>query len=274
MTTPGFDVVLAAARYLEARAFIAGTGSTTGYVVDSTFSVQSQEDDMLRGGTLLAAVCGAATRQIRQISESTQSTVSVASALSSAPTSGDLFYALGPNYPPSILTSKLSEVLLEHVTSVSVDTSLVTVAGQREYTAPSITTGQRDLVQVELAAPYTSPIVYELAPGSRLDRERGVIVLDFDPIAGLSIRLRLSDTIPANVTPANLDALTIPGYLPADWLALEVAARCAAWRLMQTGDENDKITEHVNDLRTRANFAARKRGTVTYPTTLSFTGVL
>lgn len=273
MTTPGFDVLLASARYLEARAFIAGTGSTTGYVVDSTFSVQSQEDDMLRGGTLLAAVCGAATRQIRQISESTQTTVSVASALASAPTSGDLFYALGPNYPPSVLTSKLSEVLLEHVTSVSVDTSLITVAGQREYTAPTITTGQRDLVQVELAVPYTSPIVYELSPGSRLDRERDVIVLDFDPIAGLSIRLRLSDTIPANVTPANLDTLNIPGYLPADWLALEVASRCAAWRLMQTGDENDKITEHVNDLRTRANVAARKRGTVTYTTTLSFTGV-
>lgn len=273
MTTPGFDVVLAAARALEARPFFAGAGSTTTVITDGSYSSLSQSDNQWRGGALLAKTAGAGSNQISTVTASTPANVTVSPGLAAAPNEGDLLYVIGPNFPPPVLLSKLAEALLEYGDAVSVDTSLTTVAGQREYTIPAITTGRRDTIEVETARINTSPTVYDLDPGARVDLERGIIILDYDPHPGLAIRLRLRDSVPANITLASLSSVTIPAHIPPDWLALEVAARCAVWRLNQAGDDNAKITQMVNDLRARADALGKRRRpqSRSYMTTLAFT---
>jgi len=156
-----------------------------------------------------------------------------------------------------VLLSKLVDVLLECATTTSVDTSLTTVAGQREYTLPTILTGRRDIVEVEIERYNTSPIVYDLDPGARVDLERGLVILDYNPLAGLKLRLRLRDTIPTNITLGNLSTVTIAANLDPGWLGLELAARCAAWRVMQAGSADDRMTQLVNDLRARLDVARR-----------------
>lgn len=274
MTTPAFDVVLAAVRDLEARPFIVGAAATTTVITDASFNALSQSDNQWRGGLLASKSLGGQANQITTVSASTSTTYTVSPAVAAPPTSGDIAYVLGPNFPPPVLLSKLVDVLLECATTTSVDTSLTTVAGQHEYTIPTILTGRRDVVEVEIERLNTSPIVYDLNPGARVDLERGLIILDDDPYAGLKLRLRLRDTIPTNITLANLSAVTIPAHLDTAWLGLELAARCAAWRVMQAGSADDRMTQLVNDLRARLDVARRQHRPVRRQsaTVLAFTG--
>jgi len=259
MTTPAFDVVLAAVRHLEARPFVVSTGSTTTSVTDGSFASLSQSNDQYKGGLLIAKTLGASSNQLTNVTATTSAAYTVSPAVGSAPTSGDMAYVLGPNFPASVILAKLAELMLEYTQSTTVNTSLVTVVGQREYTIPTILTGRRDVVEVEVEDPYTTPTVYTLDTGARVDLERGLIVFNYDPIyAGLDIRLRLRDTIPVNITPAALANTTIAANIDPHWFALELAARCAAWRLMQAGSDSERVTQQVNDLRARA-LAAKHR---------------
>lgn len=275
MTTPAFDVVLAAVRDLEGRPFIVGAGSTTTVITDGSYNSLSQSDNQWRGGLLASKSLGGQANQITTVTASTPTNYTVSPAVAAVPTAGDLAYVLGPNFPPPVLLAKLVDVLLECATTTSVDTSLTTVAGQREYTIPTILTGRRDVVEVEIERLNTSPIVYDIDPGARVDLERGLVILDSDPYAGLKLRLRLRDTIPTNITLANLSSVTLAANLDPGWLGLELAARCAAWRVMQSGSADDRMTQLVNDLRARLDTARRQHRPVRrpYAPSLAFTGL-
>lgn len=253
MTVPAFDVVLAAVRALEGRAFTVGAGSTTTSVVDATFASLSHVADAYKGGTLLSKSLGGQANQLTTITASSTAAVyTVSPAVAATPSAGDLAYVLGMNIPSTILLAKLAEVLFDYGDSETVDTSLTTTAGQREYTIPATLTAQRDVIEVELQRMNTSPAVYDLEAAATVDLERGVIVFQYTPQAGLTIRLRVRDLTPQNITASALASLTIPNHLDPAWLAVELAARCATWRLMQPGADSAVMQPWVNDLRNRA----------------------
>jgi len=268
MSVPAFDVVLAAARHLEARPFYAAAGSTTTVIQDATFAAQSQSTDAYKGGTILAKTPGASSNQLATITASATGSYTVSPALGAAPAAGDLLFAIGLTIPHSVLLAKLAEALLDCGESYSMDTSLVTVSGQREYTIPTSAAAQRDVIRVELERQSTSPTLYDLDPGVRVDLERGVIAFTYDPPAGLKIRLLLSDLTPANITTASLSGVTIPNNVSPAWLALDIAARCALWRLLQIGSDTTSMQPWVNDLRARAD-AMRSRQRRTSPAHVS-----
>jgi len=258
MTHPAFDVLVAAARHLEARdGTVTGAASAT-VLSDSNWGLRTQPTDQFKGGTYFQKLNSATDwSAIRVIATSVAGTYTLASGLPATPAVGSAYTVLGNSYPAQQLTQKLMAVVDEFGDTISQDTSLLTVADQYAYTIPGASTNVVRVLAVEVEDPYRTG-VYEPALGVKIDDARGVLVFPYAPVtAGQHIRLTLSTSNHLEINIGSLPAL--PDSIHPSWASLEVAARVAYWRLMSFGDETGKQTQFVQTLFERAKTERNKR---------------
>ncbi len=251
MTHPAFDVLIGAARHLEAREGTVGSGSTSTSIIDSNWGMFTQAPGAFKGGTYLQKKDGASTWDaVRSVSgSSTLGELTLSSALPGAPTAGEAYVVLGNAWPFTLLCQKLMDTVAEYGDTVELDTSLTTAADQYEYSYPADTTTAARVLQVGVETTAGSGR-YEQALGVVISDHRGKILFPYMPPAGLKICLTIAKSNQVTVSLASLP--TLPDSIHPAWASLEVAARVARWRLMQTGDQGQKETARVQDLFARA----------------------
>jgi len=258
MTHPAFDVLVAAARLLEGRDGIVTAAADTTHVTDSYWGYRTMTGDTFKGGTYFQKKNGVTNWEaVSIIASSGSGTFVLANALPLAPTVGGAYTVLGNSYPFAILCQKLAQVVTEYGDTVTLDTSLLTVANQYAYTIPGASTNVVRVIGVEVEDTHDAG-VYHDALGVQIDDALGQIIFPYPPqAAGLHIRLKLMTSYRLDIGLGNLPAL--PDTISPDWAGYEVAARVAYWRLMQPGDDTGKESQRVQMLWDQAKAMRAKR---------------
>lgn len=251
MSNAVFDVLVAAARHLDGREGFVAAGSTTTVVNDTTWGLRTQPADIWKGGTYFQrSFSSAIQRAIRVVASTTAGTITLATALPEAPTVDDQYVLLGNAYPIGVLIQKLNEFLQEYAESVVQNSSLLTVADQREYTIPAGSNTVYRVLKVEVQS-KTDQYRYEQALGVEIDDARSKLVFPYPQDAGLIIRLTLSSSFHTEFK-LSQPIVSIPEHIHPTWAAYEVAARAARWRLLQSGEDAQKDSVRAQDLIERA----------------------
>ena len=260
-----FDVLVGAARRLEALHEANATGGSTTTLVDSKLTALGWADDHWNGGSafLIYDAAGAAAApqgESRAVSDyvSSTGTITVSTAFTAAPAVGDFYGGATNRYPRGTLISKVNEALSEIGDIPTVDiTSLTTLAATREYSLP--VAAKRDLRQVWIARNTAAPYDWEKALAAYVEwagaNTAGNLIFPYQPPAGYKIKL----VYLAAHGFVQADTDKISEYVALDWLATAAALRAARMRLAGAGSDERSLTALVNDLIAReAKLAARR----------------
>lgn len=257
MTYSAFDVLVGAARHLDGRDGTVTSAGSANTITDTNWSWRTQPADIWKGGTYFQKKTGTTVwNAIRIAFSSTAGVVILTTNLPATPAAGDAYVLLGNAFPATILLQKLISFIDEYGDTITQNTSLLTVANQREYTIPDTATAATRVVRVEVQS-EGDQYRYNQALGVEIDDARGKIVFPYPQAAGLTIRLTLRTSNRTEYSLANLPDM--PDHISPDWAALEVAARVARWRLMQSGEDAQKDTVRTQDLLERAARARTAR---------------
>jgi len=256
MTHPAFDVLVEAARHLDARDGTITAAADSTHVTDAYWGLRTQDANAYKQGTYFQKYNGVTPwNAVSVVSASLAGTYTLMTALPGTPTVGGSYVVLGNSYPFSQLCQKLMAVVQEYGDVTSEDTSLTTAANTLEYTIPASSTSVSRCKRVDVET-YAGSGVYDQALGVRIDERLGKIVFPYQPLVGCKIRLTLMTSYRLEIGLGELPDL--PDTIAPEWAALEVAGRVARWRLMQSGDDSNKETMRVNDLLERAKAARAK----------------
>ena len=202
---------------------------------------------------------------IARVTDFTSSTgkITFGTSLLLATTKGDQYGMMHKRYPAHLLRAKLNEVLR----------GLKIEAEITPYIACST------IANSQLAWTETRPIrriEYGRADATNRDWRpvtrwalRGGILHFFDPGMPTSSSYVLRVTVVDVEAEVNSDSAEINDKYPLDWLALEVAVKCARWRLFQAGQDDKALTVLINDLMSRRD-QARARAKFIDPQPLSW----
>lgn len=260
------DVLVQAARALDALVEGVATGGSTTTIVDSRLpGIGWNEDDQFNDGTAFilydaAGAGGAPQGECRVVSDYGQAsgTITVGTAFTQAVAAGDVYGVMTDRYPKQVLVGKLNEWLAEQGDVPTEDTSLTTAASTREYTLPAAA-AKRDLREVWIAQATAQPYDWQMLKHWRqvyaAGGANGKLIFPYDPASGYLLKLVYMAPHAALYT----DAGVLSDYLAADLAALEVALRAARWRLDQPGSEAEQVIRKINDLMGRAALARRHR---------------
>lgn len=259
-----FQVLVQAARNLQALQESIATGGSATTIVDSVLAALAWPDDSFNGGTafLIRDAGGSAAapeKESRVVSDFVGSSGTVTTAaFSQAVAAGDSYGVISNRYPRGLLVSKVNEALQELGDVPTVDmSSLTTAADTREYSLPVAC--KKDLRQVwiaqDTAAPYRWEEVLSVYVEWGAANAVGKLIFPYQPPTGLKLKL----VYEAAHGYVQADSDVISDYLSADWLATEAAVRCAKFRLNGPGSDEKNLTNLVNDLLVQAERGRRRR---------------
>lgn len=265
-----FEVIVQAARALEAMQDGTATGGAANQIIDTNLPLigWDSDDDFAGGWAAIlrdAGGAGAAPQgQTRNISAYTGAggVITVSPVFTAAVAVGDNYGAMTARYPRDTLVGKLNQFLAEQGDIPTEDTSLTTAADQTEYSLPALGVKQ-DLRQVFVATATAAPYYWSrLASWNQIYADAGVagkIVFPYQLPSGYKLKLIYMAPHPA----VYLDADKISEYVGKDWAGLETAVRAATWRLDQPGEDRDSLISKINDLLQQAARAQHRRRPLT-----------
>jgi len=291
-----FDVLLQTARALEAlqEGLFTGIGGATVFTDSHLPERGFTANDYFKGGTFfylerpLGASPWSKTRLVTAYNGTTGAITVNADPGGFGPSVGQMYGVMTRRYPRAVMVGKIMEALREMGDFPIEDTSLTTLSNTLEYGLP--VEAKRDLRQVWLARATTAPYRWErqmrvrtewsgtqIAPGG----QAATLIFPEQPRVGYKIKLvymaphPIYGVLDINFSTVNLyplyvdsaasadnalgDGMPLSDYISIDWLALEVAAKCARWRLEGAGADEKQVTALLNNLTLRAAQAKMHR---------------
>lgn len=262
-----FDVLVQAARNLDALEEGVATAGSTSTLTDLTLLDEGwDEDASFNGGTLyiLAHAGGAAPQgQSRVPTNYIASTgvITVAPVFSVAVAANDRYGVTTNRYPRNTLAGKLNEFLSELGDVPTEDVSLTTLANTLEYSLP--VAAKLDVREVWIAQLTAAPWNWRrLATYRYIYAGAGVagkLIFPYQLPVGFILKVVYMGAHPA----VYADSDVISDYIADDWAAMEVASRAARWRLDQPGEDRDALIAKINDLSQQAARAEHRRRPLT-----------
>lgn len=254
-----FEILLQAARNLEAIVESKATSNGTTTTLYDTGLATMYRDDDFNGGALFIKQNAAVgfTPRIVVVTDFTSATGKIdfaAGQITSATALNDLYGVMAKRYPAYLLRQKLNELLRE----IKTETEVLTGDPPGYFSCASLVNGQmawtdvRTIQRIEFGR--ASATDRQWRPVTRWALNGGLLRFN-DPSIPDSADYVLRITVIDTLDEVTSDSATIPDKYPVEWLSLEVALKCARWRLFQAGKDDKQLTTLINDLMTRRDKA-------------------
>jgi hypothetical protein len=245
------DALLALAKLVENVHESAATGGNTTTLVDNTLSFGA---GYFTNG-ILWVISGNNVGRYAKITgwDNTTKTFTFA-AMPLTMVAGDLYAAAPGDYPFTVLVQSINKALVSLGDLLKVNTTLVGVSDQQDYTLPA---GVRQIVRVETSQEAAAPFDWGDHRNYREVYDGTTYVLRFDDghllEGGDKIRIWYRDAHPILDSYDDL----INGYVHIERLAWEAATHALRWRLTQLSGDDPFLNGMMNEALAKARTMAQ-----------------